>query len=238
MTMVNTVTNEGAYSVNEVFTTTRMVLPDEAVTMMAKEKKTVRVMLTMMTANTVTNEGAYIVNKRFARTMRVQPDKAAMMTAKEKKTVRVMLRMTTANKVTNKGAYSVNYLFASEHLGLCMLGGEHALCELVRAAKGHALGNDAYNKDQDFVLISSKSEGDNHILMELRIGMNPISRFEQEDKIAFEDKNQVQHRWWLPKPNRTDCLVHFVKKCLANGSNPMEILHSSAKASSSSSKEE
>jgi hypothetical protein len=56
--------------------------------------------------------------------------------------------------------------------------------------------------------------------------------------LLLEDKNAVQHHWWLPKPNRTDCLAHFVKECLANGRNPMEILHSSAKSCSSSSKEE
>jgi hypothetical protein len=132
---------------------------------------------------------------------------------------------------------------ASENLGLCMLGGEHALCESVRATKGHAPGNDAYHKDQDFVWISSDLEEDNPIITELRDGRNIFTRSEEQDRITFQqlmrqDKNKVQHRWWIPKPNRTDCLAHFVKECLANGSNPMEIMHSSARGSLSSCKDE
>jgi len=48
----------------------------------------------------------------------------------------------------------------------------------------------------------------------------------------------VQHRWWLPKPNRNDCLAHFVNECIANGSNPMELLIPSVTAGSSSRREE
>ena len=91
---------------------------------------------------------------------------------------------------------------ASEHLGLQMIAGEHALCEAVRAAKPKRddPGTDAYHKDQDFVWISSALEGDDGIITELRVGMDPISRSEEQDRRALqqlrrEDKNQVQHRW-------------------------------------------
>ena len=134
---------------------------------------------------------------------------------------------------------------ASEHLGLHMLAGEHALCEAVHAAKPKqdGLGTDAYHKDQDFIWISSGLEGDDSIITELCIGMDPIACSEQQDRSAlqqlrWEDKNQVQHHWWLPKPNRNDCLAHFVNECIANGSNPMELLIPSVMAGSSSSKEE
>jgi hypothetical protein len=50
------------------------------------------------------------------------------------------------------------------------------------------------------------------------------------------DSNPVKHEWWLPNPNRTECLAHFVKECLSTGSNIMEVLHSSgAKGSMASS---
>ena len=49
------------------------------------------------------------------------------------------------------------------------------------------------------------------------------------------DLNPVKHQWWLPNPNQTECLAHFVKECLSTSSNIMEVLHSSAKGSMASS---
>jgi hypothetical protein len=74
---------------------------------------------------------------------------------------------------------------ASKNLGLCMLGGEHALCESVCTTKGHALGNDAYHKDQDFVWISLDLEEDNPTITELWVGRNICTRSEQQDRITF-----------------------------------------------------
>ena len=109
---------------------------------------------------------------------------------------------------------------ASDNLGLHMLGGEHALCESVRAAKGQS-GKDAYHRDQDFVWMSStEMNGEVGIINTIRPGKKTIHRNEDQDRKAFHkirsgDSNQVKHQWWIPEPNRTDCLVHFVKECLA-----------------------
>jgi hypothetical protein len=132
---------------------------------------------------------------------------------------------------------------ASEKLGLHMIAGEHALCESIRASKGKSPGNDAHHKDQDLVWISTDSRNNDNILTEVRVGLPVMHRSESHDRILLqllpkEDSNEVKHRWWLPNPNRTECLAHFVKECLANSSNVMEVLHSSAKGMSASSMDE
>jgi hypothetical protein len=48
----------------------------------------------------------------------------------------------------------------------------------------------------------------------------------------------VKHEWWIPKPDRTECLIHFVNECISNGSNPLEIMFSSTKGRKNSSNEE
>ena len=140
---------------------------------------------------------------------------------------------------------------ASENLGIHMLIGEHALCESVRAIKGRmrkssgaATGKDAYHRDQDFVWMSSTDmNGKVGIINTIRKGEKTIRRSETQDRKAFlklrsGDSNQVQHKWWIPEPNRTDCLVHFVKECLQNNSDPLEVMHCSSKGSDNSSLKE
>jgi hypothetical protein len=126
-----------------------------------------------------------------------------------------------------------------------MLGGEHALCESVRAEKKTSSpGTDLYFKAQDFVWISSDHHGDNGIITELRYGSKKaIVRPEDKDRNAFhqlhrEDSNPVQHQWWIPEPNRMDCLSHFVKECLANNGNPLQVMHSSANGRDNANKDE
>jgi hypothetical protein len=133
---------------------------------------------------------------------------------------------------------------ATKHLGIHMLGGEHALCESVRAGKGNDPGQDAYHRDQDFVWISSyEKNGDVGIINDLRPGKRTIRRNEDQDRKAFHkitsgDSNQVKHQWWIPEPNRMDCLAHFVRECLANNSDPLEVMHPSSKGREKSSQEE
>jgi hypothetical protein len=133
---------------------------------------------------------------------------------------------------------------SSEKLGIHELGGEHALCEAVRAAKGNPPGRDAYHKDQDFVWMSTDSSADDNIITEMRAGnKKSMERSEYDDrKLLLElcrgDLNEVKHRWWIPKPDRKECLVHFINECISSGSNPMEVLHSSEKGSASSGKKE
>jgi hypothetical protein len=124
-----------------------------------------------------------------------------------------------------------------------MIAGEHALCEAIRAFKGKSPGNDAHHKDQDLLWVSTDSTNIDNILSELRVGMEPILRSESYDRISMQilpklDSNPVKHEWWLPNPNWTECLAYFVKECLSTGSNIMEVLHSSAKASMASSMKE
>jgi hypothetical protein len=134
---------------------------------------------------------------------------------------------------------------ATEKIGLNMLGGEHALCESVRAEKKTSSpGTDLYFKAQDFVWISSDHHGDNGIITELRYGSKKaIIRPDDKDRNAFhqlhqEDSNPVQHQWWIPEPNRMDCLSHFVKECLANNGNPLQVMHSSANGRDNANKDE
>jgi hypothetical protein len=131
----------------------------------------------------------------------------------------------------------------SEKLGQNLLGGEHGLCEAIRALKENAPGNDAFHRDQDFVWISTDYNCEESIITEVIKGKVTKYRTEKDDrsavrKLAREDLRQVKHQWWIPEPNRNACLAHFVKECLANGSNPMEVIHPSAVACSKSSKEE
>jgi hypothetical protein len=134
---------------------------------------------------------------------------------------------------------------ATEKIGLNMLGGEHALCESVRAEKKTPTpGTDVYFKAQDFVWISSDHHGDNGIISELRYGSKrAILRPEDKDRNAFhelhrEDSNPVRHQWWIPEPDRMECLSHFVKECLASNCNPLEVLHPSANARDGAKKDE
>jgi hypothetical protein len=141
--------------------------------------------------------------------------------------------------ITNERIRKVTEM-ASENLGLHMIAGEHALCEAIRASKGKSPGNDAHHKDQDLLWVSTDSTNNDNILTELRVGMEPILHSESYDRISMQllpklDSNPVKHEWWLPNPNRTECLAHFVKECLSTGSNIMEVLHSSAKGSMASS---
>jgi hypothetical protein len=123
-----------------------------------------------------------------------------------------------------------------------MLAGEHALCETDRPAKGDSSGNDAFHKDQDFVWIS-EYRADESIITEVHRGNKPVYRTEDHDRRAFEelprhDSNPVRHQWWIPRPDRTSCLVHFVNECISNGSDPLEIMFSSKKGRKNSSNEE
>jgi hypothetical protein len=133
---------------------------------------------------------------------------------------------------------------SSENLGIHVLGGEHALCEAVRAAKGNPPGTDAYHKDQDFVWKPTDSSVHDNILTEMHAGnKKPMKRSEDDDRkllgeLCRADGNEVKHRWWIPKPDRTECLVHFINECNLSGSNPMEVLHSSEKGRTSSGKKE
>jgi hypothetical protein len=53
-----------------------------------------------------------------------------------------------------------------------------------------------------------------------------------------DDSSEVKHQWWIPEPNKNACLAHFVKECISNGSNPMEVVHASAVGRFKSSKVE
>jgi hypothetical protein len=128
---------------------------------------------------------------------------------------------------------------ASDNLGFSLLIGEHALCESIRGEKA---GNDAFHKDQDFLWIS-EGKGSDGMITEIRRGRRAIYRTEESDRrdydsLDHDDSTMIKHRWWLPKPDRTDCLVHFVKECISTGSDPMEVLYSSKKGKESASEEE
>jgi hypothetical protein len=115
---------------------------------------------------------------------------------------------------------------ASDNLGFNMLAGEHALCESIRGIKS---GNDAFHKDQDFLWIS-KEQGSDCMITEIRRGRRPIYRAEESDcrdfeTLNLEDSSRVKHQWWLPEPNRTDCLVHFVNECVDSGSDPPDVFY-------------
>jgi hypothetical protein len=131
---------------------------------------------------------------------------------------------------------------ASDCLGLHMLAGKHALCETVCAAKGDSSGNDAFHKDQDFVWIS-EYRAVKSIITKVHSGENPVYGTEDDNHSVFQnlprhDSNQVKHQWWIPKPDRTDCLIHFVNECVSSGSDPLEIMFSSAKGRNNSRLEE
>ena len=81
------------------------------------------------------------------------------------------------------------------------------------------------------------------MITEIRRGRRIIYRTEESDCHDYEaldhvDYTMIKHRWWLPKPDRTDCLVHFVKECISSGSDQMEVLYSSKKGKESTSVEE
>ena len=106
---------------------------------------------------------------------------------------------------------------ASDNLGLLMIAGEHLLCEAIRASKRKSPGNDAHHKDQDLVWVSTDSTKNENVITELRVGMEPILCSESYDQKSMKllpkfDSNPVKHHWWLPNPNRTECLAHFVKE--------------------------
>jgi hypothetical protein len=147
---------------------------------------------------------------------------------------------------------------ASENLSLTLLAGEHALCESARAARACASarvakarvkkdtsGKDGYQREQDFFWIpSTKNNGEDMCVINyLRHGKKIVSRSEERDRQSIEetpcgDYNQVKHKWWIPPPNRHDCLAHFVNECLQSNSDPFEMMHSSSKGSTSSSEKE
>jgi hypothetical protein len=122
---------------------------------------------------------------------------------------------------------------ASESLGIPVLVGEHGLCETVRETKGNKAGHDAFHKDQDFVWIAQENRNNGIISEFRREDKKPMYRSEDQDRHAFHgllrvDDNCIKHRWWVPKPDRTECLVHFVKECIHSGNDPMEVMYSSA----------
>ena len=129
---------------------------------------------------------------------------------------------------------------ASKKLGLHLIAGKHALCESVR----DSVGNDAYHRTQDFVWISDARTKNNKTLMEIRSGNEEVlHRTERDDLDAFlsmklTDEHKVKHKWWIPPPNRSACLIHFVKECMALNDNPMEVLHSSHLGTAKSNKNE
>jgi hypothetical protein len=133
---------------------------------------------------------------------------------------------------------------SSENLCIHVLGGEHALCKAVRATKGNPPGTDAYHKDQDFVWMSTDSSANDNTITERRAGSKKAMKRSKDDdhkllgELCHGDLNEVKHQWWIPKPDRTECLVHFMNECISSGSNPMEVLHSSEKGSKSSGKKE
>jgi hypothetical protein len=142
---------------------------------------------------------------------------------------------------------------ASENLSLTLLAGEHALCESARAARACASaraakaivkkdtsGKDGYQREQDFFWIpSTKNNGEDMCVINyLHHGKKIVSRSEERDRQSIEetpcgDYNQVKHKWWIPPPNRHDCLAHFVNECLQSNSDPFEMMHSSSKGSTS-----
>jgi uncharacterized cupredoxin-like copper-binding protein len=131
---------------------------------------------------------------------------------------------------------------ASNHLGVNRMVGEHALCEMVRGAKDKSPGYDCFSQNQDFYWCNDDNGNDQTITEIRNISGRTvrIRRTEADDLNAFEDipkkeRNNVNHRWWLPEPNREDCLLHFVKECARNGGNPMEVLYPSSKVCDKSS---
>ena len=104
-------------------------------------------------------------------------------------------------------------------------------------------GLDAFHRDQDFVWISENNREDGKI-SEIRSDTRKRKyRMEEQDRKAFhslfrEDQNHVKHRWWEPDWERTACLVHFVNECMAQSSDPFEVMYSSATAKGKSGKEE
>jgi hypothetical protein len=131
----------------------------------------------------------------------------------------------------------------SEKLGLNLLGGEHGLCEAMRALKESRPGNDGFHRDQDFVWISMECECEESIINEVTKGKTIKYRKEEDDLSAIhnlrrDDSIKRKHEWWIPEPNRNACLAHFVKECISNGSNPMEVVHPSAVGKDKSSREE
>jgi hypothetical protein len=134
---------------------------------------------------------------------------------------------------------------ASFRLGINVMAGEHALCEIVRLAKDESPGNDGFCNNQDFLWISQKNGHDATITELRRIDNRTVRvyRTMEDDQITFEeipkeDSNEIKHRWWIPEPNRHDCLLHFVRECECQGGNPMEVIYPSSKASDKSTKKE
>ena len=125
-----------------------------------------------------------------------------------------------------------------------MLGGEHGLCEAMRALKESRPGNDGFHRDQDFVWISMECECEESIINEVMKGKTIKYRKEEDDDLSAicnlrrDDSNKRKHEWWIPEPNRNACLAHFVKECISNGSNPMEVVHPSAVGKDKSIREE
>jgi hypothetical protein len=124
-----------------------------------------------------------------------------------------------------------------------MLAGEHALYEAVHKSKGNDAGKDAFYEGQDLVWVEDTLDN-NEIIKEIQQGMKrPMHRTKCDDRNTLEslhqeDTNKVKHRWWIPPPDKTACLVHFVKECYSNGSDPLEVLAPSASSLGRSGKDE
>ena len=113
----------------------------------------------------------------------------------------------------------------------------------MHAFKENCPGNDGFHRDQDFVWISTDYECEESIITEVIKGKATKYRKEEDDlstiqNLRWEDSSENKHQWWIPEPNRNACLAHFVKECISNGSNPMEVVHPSAVGKDKSSREE
>jgi hypothetical protein len=88
---------------------------------------------------------------------------------------------------------------SSENLCIHVLGGEHALCEAVRATKGNPPGTDAYHKDQDFVWMSTDSSANDNTITERRAGSKKAMKRSEDDdhkllrELCHGDLNEVKH---------------------------------------------
>jgi hypothetical protein len=170
-------------------------------------------------------------------------------TIAESLTNKIKSRIFNNDKEMTKARIIKGVELASESLGLTMLVGEHGLCEFVRETNEKKNNNkskgglDAFHRDQDFVWISENNREDGKI-SEIRSDTRKWKyRTEKQDRKAFhslfrEDQNHVKHRWWEPDWERTACLVHFVNECMAQRSDPFEVMYNSATAKGKSGIEE
>jgi hypothetical protein len=110
----------------------------------------------------------------------------------------------------------------AESIGLDMLGAEHAVEDMLPKSPwiSDTAGHDIFSFQQSFTWMNAYSNrGEEEMVHEVFYGGHTHDRTEEMDRQALMymkrgDNNNVYHQWWKPSPNRHDCLIHFVNKCV------------------------